>query len=124
MLAFPVSSTKALISSLLVISRKQRSKHLTRVDFMGPFPLSRSRNSVLMVVVDYYSKWVELFALKDAKTPKVCQILKNDIFTHWGVPTYLVSDRGPQFTSHLMSSLCESWGVAEKLTTAYRLIGP
>lgn len=89
------------------------------VDFMGPFPLSKARNSVLMVVVDYGSKWVELFALRDAKTPKVCQILKNEIFTSWGVPAYLVSDRGPQFTSQLMSSLCESWGVAQKLTTAY-----
>ena len=89
------------------------------VDFMGPFPLSKARNSVLMVVVDYYTKWVELFALKDAKTPKVCQILRNDIFTRWGVPAYLVSDRGPQFTSHLMSSMCETWGVAQKLTTAY-----
>jgi len=39
-----------------------------------------------MVVVDYCSKWVELFALRDAK---------------------------------LISSLCESWGVARKLTTAY-----
>lgn len=38
------------------------------VDFMGPFPFSKARNSVLMVVVDYYSKWVELFALRDAKT--------------------------------------------------------
>ena len=37
------------------------------VDFMGPLPLSKARNSVLMVVVDYYIKWVELFALKDAK---------------------------------------------------------
>ena len=51
------------------------------VDFMGPLPLSKAWNSVLMVVVDYYTKWEELFALKDAKTPKVCQVLKNDIFT-------------------------------------------
>ena len=61
------------------------------VDFMGPLPLSKAQNSVLMVVVDYYTKWVELFALKDAKTPKVCQVLKNDIFTRWGVPNYLVA---------------------------------
>lgn len=86
---------------------------------MGPFPLRKAWNSVLMVVVDYFSKWVELFELKDAKTSKVCQILKNDIFTRWGVPAFLVSDRGPQFTSHLLSSLCESWGVTQKLTTAY-----
>lgn len=31
----------------------------------------------------------------------------------------MVSDRGPQFTSQIMSSLCESWGVMQKLSTAY-----
>lgn len=89
------------------------------VDFMGPLPSSRGKNTSLMVVVDYYSKWVELFALRDATTPRVCKILKDEIFTRWGVPAYMVSDRGPQFTSKLMSNLCESWGVTKKLTTAY-----
>ena len=88
-----VQSTKALISSLnLQTTEVKAPGEMIGVDFMGPFPLSGSHNSVLMVVVDYFSKWVELFALKDAKTPKVCQILKNDIFTRWGVPTYLESD--------------------------------
>lgn len=72
-----------------------------------------------MVVVDYYSKWVEIYPLRDAKTPKVCQILKNEIFTRWGVPAFLVSDRGPQFTGQVMNKLCESWGVVQKLATAY-----
>ncbi len=77
------------------------------VDFMGPFPLSKSRNTMLMVVVDYYTKWVELFLLKDAKTPRVRKIFKDDIFTRWGVPAYMVSDCGPQFTSQIMSRLCQ-----------------
>lgn len=89
------------------------------VDFMGPFPLSKNRNSILMVVVDYYSRWVEPFAMKDAKTPKVCQILRSEIFTRWGIPKFMVSDRGPQFTSQLMAQMCETWGVTQKLTTAY-----
>lgn len=89
------------------------------VDFMGPFPVSKSRNTMLMVVVDYQSKWVELFPLRDAKMPKVVQILKNEIFTCWGVPAFLVSDRGPQFTSQVMRKLCEFWGVVQKLATAY-----
>ncbi len=89
------------------------------VDFMGPFPLSKSRNTMLMVVVDYYTKWVELFLLKDAKTPRVRKIFKDDIFTRWGVPAYMVSDCGPQFTSQIISRLCQWWGVVQKLSTSY-----
>ncbi len=37
----------------------------------------------------------------------------------WGTPAYLVSDRGAQFTSNLLSQVCKQWGVVQKLTTAY-----
>jgi hypothetical protein len=89
------------------------------VDFMGPFPRSKKANSYLLVVVDYYSKWVEMFPLKDGKTPRLVKILREEIFTRWGVPQYLVSDRGPQFTSTLLTGLCKTWGVVQKLTTSY-----
>ena len=89
------------------------------LDFMGPFPRSKKGHVYLLVIVDYFTKWVELFPLKDSKTHKVCQLLKDEIFTRWGVPKYMVSDRGPQFTSQILSELCKKWGVIQKLTTSY-----
>uniref|UniRef100_A0A3P9MP57 Gypsy retrotransposon integrase-like protein 1 n=1 Tax=Oryzias latipes TaxID=8090 RepID=A0A3P9MP57_ORYLA len=89
------------------------------IDLMGPFPRSKKSNVFLLVVVDYYSKWVELFPLRDSKTPRIIKILIEEIFTRWGVPQYLVSDRGPQFTSSLLIDLCNTWGVVQKLTTSY-----
>uniref|UniRef100_A0A8C4S7S2 Gypsy retrotransposon integrase-like protein 1 n=1 Tax=Erpetoichthys calabaricus TaxID=27687 RepID=A0A8C4S7S2_ERPCA len=91
------------------------------VDLMGPLPSSTTKKTILMVVVDYFSKWVELFALPDAKTHRICTLLKNEIFTRWGVPKFIVSDRGPQFTSEIMERLYLAWGVKRKLTTAYHL---
>lgn len=89
------------------------------LDLMGPFPRSKKGNSYLLVIVDYYTKWVELFSLKDSKTPKIVSILIQDIFTRWGTPQHLLSDRGPQFTSQLLSEVCKTWGVIQKLTTSY-----
>lgn len=86
---------------------------------MGPFPKSVKQNEHLLVIVDYCSKWVELFPLRVAKAPKIARILVEDIFTRWGTPAYLVSDRGAQFTSQLLSLICKQWGVTQKLTTAY-----
>ena len=89
------------------------------VDIMGPFPRSRKGNQYLLVIVDYCSKWVELFPMREAKSPKIASLLIEEIFTRWGTPKYLVSDRGAQFTSHLLTQICQQWGVVQKLTTAY-----
>ncbi|GAA6086487.1 uncharacterized protein LOC113114602 [Tachysurus ichikawai] len=77
------------------------------VDLMGPFPKSTQTNEYLMVVVDYCSKWVELFPLRSAKTHLIVNILVKEIFTRWETPTYLVSDRGPQFTAQLLNETCK-----------------
>lgn len=53
------------------------------VDIMSPFPQSRKQNQYLLVIVDYCSKWVELFPLREAKAPKIATIL-TEIFTRRG----------------------------------------
>lgn len=89
------------------------------IDLMGTFPKSTHLNEYLLVIVDYCSKWVELFPLRSAKTPLISNVLMKEIFTRWGTPAYLVSDRGPQFTSQLLQDTWKQWGVVQKLTTAY-----
>ncbi len=93
--------------------------YMLGVDIMGPFPRSAKQNEYLLVVVDYFTKWVELFPMRTAKASLIARILVEEIFTRWGIPAYLVSDRGTQFTSHLLDLLCKQWGVIQKLTTAY-----
>ncbi|MGH0151380.1 UNVERIFIED_CONTAM: hypothetical protein FKN15_026540 [Acipenser sinensis] len=86
---------------------------------MGPFPRSKKGNTCLVVIVDYYTKWVEVFPLRDGKTHRIVQLLTQEIFTRWGTPKYLVSDRGAQFTSGVLIEVCKKWGVTRKLTTSY-----
>ena len=76
------------------------------MDFKGPFPKSKKGRAFLFITVDYYTKRTELFPLKDSKTNRVCQNLKDEVFSRWGVPKYILSDRGPQFLSQLLTDLC------------------
>lgn len=106
-------------SGLLQSTKVTSPGEMLGIDLMGPFPRSKKANSYLLVAVDYYSKWVEMFPIRDSKTPRLIKILREEIFTRWGVPQYLVSDRGPQFTATLLTDLCKTWGVVQKLTTSY-----
>lgn len=56
------------------------------VDLMGPFPRSSNQNVYMLVFVDYYSKWVELFALRQATARIISNILTKEILTRCGVP--------------------------------------
>uniref|UniRef100_A0A3P9JTM2 Gypsy retrotransposon integrase-like protein 1 n=1 Tax=Oryzias latipes TaxID=8090 RepID=A0A3P9JTM2_ORYLA len=107
------------LAGLLQSTTSEEPWEKVGIDFMGPFPRSKKGNIFLLVVIDYFSKWVELFPLKDSKTHRVIAILKDEIFTRYGVPKELISDRGPQFTGREMKNFCGCWGVNHKFTTSY-----
>lgn len=60
--------------------------YMLGMDLMGPFPKSKKGNVYLFVIVDYFTKWIELYPLRDSKGQRLCKILREEIFTRWGVP--------------------------------------
>lgn len=86
---------------------------------MGPLPSSTRRHEYLLVFVDYFSRWVELFPMRTAIARTIATILRTEILTRYGVPDFILSDRGTQFVSSIFKELCEKWSVTPKLTTAY-----
>ncbi|KAL1262312.1 hypothetical protein QQF64_007577 [Cirrhinus molitorella] len=89
------------------------------VDIMGPLLWSTQQNEYLLVFVDYYSRWVEFFPMRHATAQNIATILRKEILTRWGVPDFILSDRGTQFVSSVFKEVCEKWRVTPKLTTAY-----
>lgn len=71
----------------------QQPWEMVGVDLMGSFPRSSKRNLYLLVFVDYYSRWFELFPLRKATAESVSKILIQEILTRRGVPNYILSDR-------------------------------
>jgi len=96
-----------------------RPNELLGVDLMGPFPRSSHQHEYIMVVVDYYTRWVEIFPMRTATASSITRILRTEVLTRWGVPEYILSDRGSQFVSSIFQELCAQWKVMPKLTTAY-----
>ncbi|XP_046443918.1 uncharacterized protein K02A2.6-like [Daphnia pulex] len=64
------------------------------VDFAGPLPSGQ----YLFVLMDATSKWPEIFRLNRITSDTTISTLKT-IFARFGLPSELVSDNGPQFTS-------------------------
>ncbi|XP_054260530.1 uncharacterized protein LOC128985173 [Macrosteles quadrilineatus] len=86
-------------------------------DKIGPLP-SKSRNRYLLIVVDEYSRFPFAFPTQDTAARTVILRLK-ELFSMFGVPAYIHSDRGSCFMSQELKSFLCSLGVATSRTTAY-----
>nr|GFC10609.1 reverse transcriptase domain-containing protein [Tanacetum cinerariifolium] len=89
------------------------------IDFMGPFSSSRG-NKYILVAVDYLSKWVEANALPTNDARVMVKFLKS-LFSRFGTPKAIISDRGTHFCNNQFSRVMEKYGVTHRLSTAYHL---
>ncbi|XP_076937302.1 uncharacterized protein LOC143604825 [Bidens hawaiensis] len=87
------------------------------IDFIGPFSMSNGNKYILMVI-DYVSKWVESQTLATNDAQVVVRFIKK-LFTHFGTPRAIISDRGTHFCNSIMEKALARYGVTHRTSTAY-----
>ena len=73
----------------------------------------------VLVLQDHFSKYVVAYVVKDQTAHTAAVTLRNGYFGLFGAPAYLVSDQGKAFTGHLITHLCELYGVHKLRTSPY-----
>nr|GEV68915.1 reverse transcriptase domain-containing protein [Tanacetum cinerariifolium] len=73
---------------------------------------------VFDVAVDYLSKWVKAKALPINDAGVVVKFLKS-LFSRFGTPRAIISDRGTHFCNDKFSKVMSKYGVTHRLATAY-----
>ncbi|KAK8942621.1 hypothetical protein KSP39_PZI009096 [Platanthera zijinensis] len=80
------------------------------MDLVGPFPASGQRR-FLLVMIDYFSKWLEVKALAKVTSQVIRNFVWGEIICRHGLPQAIVTDNGPQFASAEFTSFCEQLGI-------------
>uniref|UniRef100_A0A8C7ZRW9 Gypsy retrotransposon integrase-like protein 1 n=1 Tax=Oryzias sinensis TaxID=183150 RepID=A0A8C7ZRW9_9TELE len=89
------------------------------VDFVTGLPMSQG-NSVILTVIDRFTKFVHFIPLsKLPSASETAEVLVQYVFRHHGIPSDIVSDRGPQFVSQVWKSFCSALGASVSLTSGY-----
>ena len=82
-------------------------------------PKTKQGNKYAIVFMDYLTKWPKVYAAADQTAPTIAKFLVEELISRHGVPSELLSDRGPAFLSKLLFAVCECMGVKKVNTSAY-----
>ena len=111
MLKFPLRTHRYTLSTYGIMDRLV-------IDTIGPLPKDRWGNEYVMVVMDSFSKWVELFPTQTVEGEEAASKLLS-VIGRYGCPLQIQTDNGTQFKNSLMDKLTELLGTEYIHSLAY-----
>ncbi len=89
------------------------------LDFVTGLPLSAG-NTVILTVVDRFSKAAHFIPLPRLPSAReTAQVMVDHVFKIHGLPSDIVSDRGPRFTSQFWREFCRQIGASPSLSSGF-----
>ena len=76
-------------------------------------------NRDIVVFTDYFKKWPEAFAVPSIEATLIAQLLLDHIIARHSAPRVLLSDRGQNFLSKVVSAVCDLYQICKVNTSAY-----
>ncbi|KAK2436721.1 hypothetical protein QL285_021693 [Trifolium repens] len=90
------------------------------MDFITGLPKTRRKHDSIWVIVDRLTKSAHFLSVRITDTAeKLTDIYVAEIVRLHGIPSSIVSDRDPKFTSHYWGTLHEALGTKLRLSSAY-----
>jgi transposase InsO family protein len=77
---------------------------------LGPLPPAQGNLRYVVVVVEYFSKWIEAKPLATITSVTVQKFFWQNIVCHFGVPKAITVDNGTQFDAETFKELCDQIG--------------
>ena len=90
------------------------------IDILGPFNQSDDKNSYVLMMIDQFTKWVEMAAIPEQSALLTAKKVLVRFIATFGCPLEIHTDQGRNFESKLFGSLCELLEIAKTRTTPYR----
>ena len=103
------------------LKQHQAGEPLERVaiDILGPLPTSNDGNKYIMIVVDYFTKWAEAYAIPNQEASTVAAKLVYEFIAKLGCPRQIHTDQGRNFESKLFKQICQLLDIDKTRTTPF-----
>lgn len=89
-------------------------------DIFGPIPRSRYRHKYIFVVIDLFSKYIQLYPLRKITSEKLIEFILDKWVPTIGSPQRILSDNASYFTSSYWTDSLLAENIEPICTTTYR----
>jgi hypothetical protein len=113
-----MSHVKPVIHTLPFTTSAYNPMEFLNVDSIGPLPPDQDGHTYIIVIIDRFSRWIELIPAKDATSFSAATALLQHT-GRFGAPSHLLSDGGSQYVNELIKELITLIGVEHEVTLAY-----
>ena len=86
------------------------------MDVFGPLNRTKAGNKYILVLMDYATKWLEAFALRNVTAETIVNCL-IEVTARIGVPKELLTDNGSNFMSKVIKKYCSMIGIKQIRTS-------
>lgn len=89
------------------------------IDFLGPFPVSKTKHRWIIVAVDHLKRYAETFAVTNSSAADVADFFLHQILLRHGGPQVIISDPGRPLVSKLLEELIRATSTPNNCTSTY-----
>jgi len=82
-------------------------------------PTSLAQYKWILIVTDYFTKWIEAIPTRRATDSVIIQFLETNILSRFGCPNKLITDNATTFKSKNMIDFCSKYKITLGHSTAY-----
>lgn len=98
---------------------KAHGKHYRWISLVH-FPVPKGGYHYCLVVIDKFSKWVDVIPTRNNSARTVARVLANQIIPLFRAPLQIESDRGSHFTGQVMKDMFNMLNIKQRCHIPYR----
>lgn len=103
----------------LIANIPNQPREKVSLDLMGPLPRGQLGNQYILVLMDIFSKHVQLYPLRRATVENILRKIKQFYLPKHGSIQNILTDNGTQFHSKKWKDQLKQWDIHHMVTTTY-----
>lgn len=103
----------------LMANIPEKPKERISLDLMGPLPKGQFGNQYILVLLDLFTKHVQIYAMRKATAGNILRKLRDKYLPAFGPVQSILTDNGTQFHSKAWEKQMKLWKIRHIVTTTY-----